>query len=88
MAWKHIKKTECKHQQGVTGKVVSDKIKCALCDVEQDLRICLTCGHVGCCESSNAHNTDHFKQTSHPLIKPYRCDYDWLWCYSCEAFLD
>ena len=88
MSWKRIKKEECGHRQGLVKKVASSEVNCAVCEVKHDLRICLTCGYVGCCESSNSHNTEHFKQTNHPLIKPYHCDYDWIWCYRCEAFLD
>lgn len=88
MSWKRIKKEECGHCQGVGKEATSDKTKCEVCDTTEDLRICLVCGHVACCESHNSHNTVHFKKTGHALIRPYRCDYDWLWCYSCEAFLD
>ncbi len=36
------------------------------------LRLCLTCGHVGCCDSSrNNHGSKHFKSTKHHLIKSY-----------------
>jgi uncharacterized UBP type Zn finger protein len=34
------------------------------------LRICLTCGHVGCCDSSkNRHATKHFHQSQHPMMR-------------------
>ena len=36
------------------------------------LRLCLTCGHVGCCDNSpNKHATKHFKTTEHPIIKSF-----------------
>lgn len=36
------------------------------------LRLCETCGHVGCCDSSpNKHATKHFDQTKHPVIKSF-----------------
>ena len=70
-------------QKGAT----STKTKCEACGLTEDLRICLTCGYVGCCESHGSHDTEHFRNMGHPLIKPYESDYDWLWCYACYAFL-
>lgn len=46
------------------------------------LRVCLTCGHVGCCEDSKyAHALGHFKSTGHPIIAPYERGETWSWCY-------
>lgn len=46
------------------------------------LRICLTCGHVGCCNSSpNKHATKHFEETGHPLVQSYEPGENWIWCY-------
>jgi uncharacterized UBP type Zn finger protein len=46
------------------------------------LRLCLTCGHVGCCDSSpNKHATKHFRGTSHPIVKSFEPGEDWGWCY-------
>lgn len=46
------------------------------------LRMCLTCGHVGCCDSSkNKHASKHFLQTSHPLIRSIEPGETWTWCY-------
>lgn len=52
------------------------------------LRLCLTCGHVGCCDSSpNRHATRHFHQTTHPVIASYEPDERWAWCYIDQAEL-
>jgi uncharacterized UBP type Zn finger protein len=52
------------------------------------LRLCLTCGHVGCCDSSkNKHATKHFHATGHPLIQSFEPGEDWLWCYVDEVML-
>ncbi|MDT8307496.1 MAG: UBP-type zinc finger domain-containing protein [Anaerolineae bacterium] len=53
------------------------------------LRMCLICGHVGCCSSSrHDHALQHFKTTGHPLIKPYKQrGMDWIWCYEDAALL-
>lgn len=46
------------------------------------LRICETCGHVGCCDSSkNKHATKHFHAFGHPIIKSFEPGEDWEWCY-------
>jgi len=46
------------------------------------LRLCLECGHVGCCDHSlNRHATAHFRQTGHPVIKSYEPGETWAWCY-------
>ena len=47
-----------------------------------ELRACLTCGHVGCCDSSrNKHATRHFQATEHPVIRTAQPGEDWRWCY-------
>src|SRR5437016_11455873 len=46
------------------------------------LRMCLTCGHVGCCDSSkNKHATKHFHATSHPIVRSIEPGERWRWCY-------
>jgi uncharacterized UBP type Zn finger protein len=46
------------------------------------LRLCLTCGHVGCCDNSkNKHATAHFHETGHPIIESFEPGETWRWCY-------
>ena len=53
------------------------------------LRLCLTCGHVGCCDDSpNKHATKHFHRTRHPIIKSFEPDEDWGWCYVDELMFE
>src|SRR6266516_925211 len=53
------------------------------------LRLCLTCGHVGCCDSSkNRHATRHFHKTAHPIIKSFQPGEEWGWCYVDEVMFD
>ena len=60
----------------------------ALGDTWVHLRICLVCGHVGCCDNSkNKHATAHFKHTGHPLIQSIEPGEDWAWCYVDETYL-
>ena len=47
-----------------------------------ELRVCLSCGHVGCCEDSeHAHALRHFEATGHPMIASYERGETWSWCY-------
>ncbi|WP_432176518.1 UBP-type zinc finger domain-containing protein [Streptomyces sp. Tue6028] len=52
------------------------------------LRLCLTCGHVGCCDSSRGqHATAHHERTGHPLARSVEPGETWAWCYEDEVFL-
>lgn len=52
------------------------------------LRICMVCGHVGCCDSSkNRHATKHFHATSHPIVRSLERGEQWGWCYADEVML-
>lgn len=51
------------------------------------LRLCLTCGHVGCCDASpNKHATKHFTETGHPVIASLQPGENWKWCYIDKIF--
>ena len=51
------------------------------------LRICLSCGHVGCCDNSpNRHATAHHRASTHPIIRSLEPGEDWCWCYIDEVF--
>lgn len=53
------------------------------------LRICLSCGHVGCCDSSpNRHATAHAELSSHPLIRSLEPGESWSWCFVDEVALE
>ncbi|MGH9880506.1 MAG: DHA2 family efflux MFS transporter permease subunit [Pyrinomonadaceae bacterium] len=58
-------------------------------DTWEHLRLCMTCGHVGCCDSSkNKHATRHFMEVGHPIIKSFQPDEEWGWCYVDELMFD
>ncbi len=47
------------------------------------LRLCRTCGHVGCCDDSkNRHARKHFTKTHHPVISSFEPGEDWSWCFA------
>lgn len=51
------------------------------------LRMCLSCGHVGCCDSSpGKHATAHYHETQHPIIQAFGSGEDWIWCYVDEIY--
>jgi len=53
------------------------------------LRLCLSCGHVGCCDSSkNKHATKHFHATKHPVIRSQEPGENWMWCYIDEVMFE
>ncbi len=46
------------------------------------LRLCLECGHVGCCDNSpERHATRHFQSSEHPIIRSIEPGEEWSWCY-------
>lgn len=46
------------------------------------LRLCLECGHVGCCDQSRGkHATKHFHASKHPIMQSFEPGEDWRWCY-------
>ena len=53
------------------------------------LRICRTCGHVGCCDqSAGRHATKHFHSAGHPVMEAYYEPEGWGWCYIDEVMID
>jgi uncharacterized UBP type Zn finger protein len=53
-----------------------------------NLRICMVCGHVGCCDHSvGKHATKHYHATGHPIIKSFKPDEEWMWCYVDEKLI-
>jgi uncharacterized UBP type Zn finger protein len=65
----------------------ADKHVCEDCiktgDTWVHLRLCLECGHVGCCDSSkNKHATKHFRRAHHPLVRSIEPGENWVWCYA------
>lgn len=82
-----ISRSRCPHTDRLDEGVTSDAEACEACGEHEHLRLCLTCGFVGCCESKQAHDHEHYDETGHPFITPHRQEYDFLWCYDCGAYL-
>jgi uncharacterized UBP type Zn finger protein len=76
---------KCKHLNEIK-VTTTDEHVCEECvkmgDTWVHLRMCMSCGKVGCCDSSkNKHATKHFHQSKHPLIRSIQPGEDWIWCY-------
>ena len=55
-------------------------------DIWPALRMCLTCGYIGCCDTSiNTHAKKHYEATGHPLFRSIRMSEGWIWCYEDNA---
>ncbi|MCH7662839.1 MAG: UBP-type zinc finger domain-containing protein [Chloroflexi bacterium] len=53
------------------------------------LRMCLTCGQVGCCDSSlHRHARQHFNETKHAIMQSVEPGENWGWCYVDEVYLE
>src|SRR5258705_10079019 len=68
------------------GAAISRAHGCEECLLRGDewlhLRLCISCGHVGCCDDSkNKHATAHFEATQHPVIESLEPGEGWRWCY-------
>ncbi len=47
------------------------------------LRVCMTCGRVGCCDSSpNQHASKHAGAVGHPIVQSFEAGEEWWWCYT------
>ena len=84
----------CDHLKRITPQLFNRKANtpngCEEClaigDTWVHLRLCLECGHVGCCDSSkNKHATKHCHATHHPVIRSLEPGERWLWCYVDET---
>jgi hypothetical protein len=54
------------------------------------LRLCMTCGHVGCCDNSpSRHATAHWhRHPEHPIIRSFEPGENWWWCYPDHRLFD
>jgi hypothetical protein len=52
------------------------------------LRLCLSCGHIGCCDSSpNRHASHHAHDSGHVIIRSVEPGEDWSWCFADQVGL-
>ncbi|MDQ4058773.1 MAG: UBP-type zinc finger domain-containing protein [Actinomycetota bacterium] len=84
--------TPCKHLKGAS-RPPANTAGCEECLAMGDrwvhLRLCLACGHVGCCDSSpNKHATAHFRKTGHPAVSSLEPGEAWAFCYADDVFVE
>ena len=87
-----MEQKHCSHLDQIQDVHAKDKTVCEGCvplgDEWVSLRMCLTCGHVGCCDSSkNQHATKHFKETNHPIMESVTPGEVFRWCYVDQIYL-
>ena len=80
------RKRNCSHVAQIEPVVPSSADSCPTCvemgDTWVHLRLCLSCGHVGCCDNSkNRHASRHAAETDHPIIQSYEVGETWRYCY-------
>jgi len=83
----------CTHLAALTQLLPAAEYACLECialgDTWVHLRVCQTCGHVGCCDNSkNKHATKHFHGTQHPVIISAEPGEQWAWCYVDEQMAE
>jgi uncharacterized UBP type Zn finger protein len=84
---------ECTHLDAVEVLELPDEVAgCEECLAQGmqwvHLRMCQTCGHVGCCDNSvGKHATAHHGETGHPIIRSAEPGEDWSWCYVDEVMM-
>jgi CPA2 family monovalent cation:H+ antiporter-2 len=79
-------KKKCSHMGALESVDPSSPDSCLTCiemgDTWVNLRLCLTCGHVGCCDNSkNKHASKHAAATEHPIIQSYQPGEAWRYCF-------
>jgi uncharacterized UBP type Zn finger protein len=80
------RESQCPHVAKINRDVQPKSDGCEEClklgDEWVHLRLCLECGHVGCCDDSkNKHATKHFRHTKHPVIRSFEPGERWGWCF-------
>jgi uncharacterized UBP type Zn finger protein len=83
----------CEHLTDLTEVEPNTPDGCEECLASGDrwvhLRLCMSCGHVGCCDSSpNRHATRHAQRTGHEVVQSFEADEDWAYCYAHEAGIE
>lgn len=83
--------TNCTHTQEIKA-VEPSAVGCEDClklgDSWVHLRVCLSCGYVGCCNSSkNKHSSRHARESTHHVVMSMENGEEWMWCYEDDDFI-
>jgi uncharacterized UBP type Zn finger protein len=88
--------SKCSHIEQITVAQATSET-CQECEREGTkpvaLRVCLSCGHVGCCDSSiGQHARKHYQDTKHPVMQSFKSapagQSEWRWCYIDNAYVE
>ena len=83
---------QCSHTDQIRGVKRSSEgcEQCiALGDTWVHLRVCMTCGQTGCCDSSkNKHAHKHADEAGHPIARSAEPGENWMWCYVDETVVE
>ena len=61
---------------------------CEACGSRVNLRVCSTCGHVGCCDSQYGHARVHYHETAHPVMRAMTTvGRGFIWCYADDRYV-
>lgn len=74
-----LTRTPCGHLPEQPPAPANDR--CQECGQGISLRMCGTCGHVGCCETSRGHARNHARARGHPIIHSMPVGRGFAWCY-------
>ena len=82
----------CSHHDQIKDVQPDSREGCSECLATGDrwvhLRMCMSCGHVACCDSSpNKHASKHAASAEHPVARSIEAGEDWMWCYVDEVMV-
>lgn len=82
----------CTHLNQIRDVAEPEVTECPACVREGNrywvqLRQCLICGHVGCCDSSPPRHASHFDDSQHPIVRTLEAGQDWRWCFVDELLV-
>ncbi len=83
----------CEHEQMIKITEPTGELQCEDCVKQGDtwvhLRMCMTCGYIGCCDSSkNKHARKHYFRTGHPIIRSVEPGENWRYCFIHKEMLE
>ncbi|HSB12766.1 MAG TPA: UBP-type zinc finger domain-containing protein [Blastocatellia bacterium] len=83
-----INSSECPHLKDTREGLQYNGTTCEECGVSAPTRVCLTCGHIGCCETTNGHALAHSQSSKHLVIRELPVSgRSFTWCYGCNSYL-
>lgn len=77
--------TQCEHLPESIPEPMADR--CQECGSAFNLRLCATCGHMGCCESQRGDARAHALSAGHPVIYQMPAPKGFIWCYEERAYV-